>query len=117
MRTTHKTNRSYDTRFREDAIALLHRSNRSCGEIAASLGIPRPTLHNWYKQDMAKKGKKLSPAKGHVVSAANAVAESAEEQVTRLQAENEALKRRVASLEEDREILKKFAAFSVKEST
>ena len=112
MRTTRKT-RLYDLRFREDAVALLNRSDRSFEEIAKSLGVPRPTLYNWYRRDMAKKGKKPAVGRGHV----DAAAETAEDKVARLQAENEALKKRVASLEEDREILKKFAAFSVKENT
>jgi len=112
MRNARKL-RSYDLRFREDAVALVNRSDRSFEAIALSLGVPRPTLYSWYKRDMAKKGKKPSVGKGRI----DVAAETAEDKVARLQAENEALKKRVASLEEDREILKKFAAFSVKEST
>lgn len=112
MRTARKL-RSYDLQFRESAVALLERSDRSYEDVARSLGVPRPTLYNWYKMAMAKKRKKPAVGKERV----DVAAETAEEQVTRLQAENELLKKRVASLEEDREILKKFAAFSVKENT
>ena len=46
-----------------------------------------------------------------------AIDETAEQKLMRLEAENRDLKKRVASLEEDKEILKKFAAFSVREKT
>lgn len=104
--------RSYDLTFREDALALLHRSTDSLETVAANLGVPKSTLYNWYKRDMAKKAKK-KPGAGGVVGAA----ETAEDKLARLEAENEALRKKVARLEEDQDILKKFAAFSVREKT
>ena len=112
MRITRKI-RSYDLAFQAEAVALVQRSNRTFTELSQSLGVPKDTLRNWYKRAMAKKGKKPAAAKAGV----EAVAETAEEKVARLELENAALKRRVASLEEDREILKKFAAFSTRENT
>jgi cell division protein FtsB len=62
-----------------------------------------------------KKGKAAAGARSVVDRAAES--ETPEEKLTRLEGENAALRKRVASLEEDKDILKKFAAFSVREKT
>lgn len=110
MRITHK--RNFDPQFKAEAVALLNRSDRPVAELAASLGVSKYTLYNWYNRAMGKKGKRTEPPN----QAAN-IAETSEEKLARLETENAALKKRVASLEEDKEILKKFAAFSVREKT
>jgi len=117
MRSTRKNNR-YDPAFRRDAVSLLNRSDRPLTEIASSLGVNKGTLYFWWRESMGKvkkKGKTSSTARSAVHDPSTP--ETAEEKVARLEAENEALKKRVTLLEEDKDILKKFAAFSVREKT
>ena len=107
-------NRTYDESFRQDALALLRRSDRSIKGVAQGLGVPSATLRYWYKRDMAKKGRKpsaVSPA-----PARDRTEETLEDKVARLEKENAALKRKTEQLEMDRAILKKAAAFFAKES-
>lgn len=110
MRST--PSRKFDPQFRAEAIALVERSERPIAELARSLGMGKGTLYKWYRERMAKKA-----ARSNSTSSTPAAVESAEQKLARLEAENRELKKRVASLEEDKEILKKFAAFSVREKT
>jgi transposase len=107
--------RRYNLSFREDSLALLRRSGRSIRSVAEGLGIPMATLRYWYDADMAKKRKKKtgSPATS---SAHDPTMETSEETVRRLEKENASLRKQVDSLEMDRAILKKAAAFFAKES-
>lgn len=111
MRT--RNHRRYDASFKASTIALLERSDRSLLGIAKDLGIPIATLRYWYDAEMAKK-KRKGPAV--VGDAAPAEAETLKQRVTRLEKENEQLRKKNAELEEDRVILKKAAAFFAKES-
>jgi transposase len=111
MRNTRSV-KTYDQAFRDDAVAFLERSKAPFSEVAASLGIPTSTLYSWYRLEMVKKAKKVvSTGK----AATGGTPETAADKLARLEAENEELRKRVASLEEDKVILKKFAAFSVRE--
>ena len=109
MRNT--SNKTFDLQFRAEAVALVERSDRPIAELARSLGVAKATLYKWYRERMGKKAGK-SPSTTSI-----AIDETAEQKLMRLEAENRDLKKRVASLEEDKEILKKFAAFSVREKT
>ena len=102
----------YDETFREEALALLKRSDRTLNAVAADLGLNANTLRYWYKADMAKKGKKPAGA-----SPKPPASESVDDRLARLERENAALKKKVDELEMDRAILKKAAAFFAKEST
>ena len=82
--------------------------------VSTDLGIPRATLHAWYKADMAKKGKKIP--RRVTVTALRAEDETPEEKLARLEKENAALRRENEELKMDRAILKKAAAFFAKES-
>jgi transposase len=107
---------TYTPEFRADAVTLLRRTDRSLAQVAKDLGVASVTLRDWYNRDeMAKKTKK---GKATAKSAPAAVPkdESAEDRATRLERENAALRKEVDSLRMDREILKKAAAFFVKES-
>lgn len=105
--------KTYNQAFREDALAYLERSQGTFGEVAASLGIPKLTLYTWYKSDMAEKAKKDPGTKKPRVGKPEGDAEK----LVRLEAENRKLREQVASLEEDKVILKKFAAFTMREKT
>lgn len=107
--------RKYDEAFRQGALALLQRSDRTRKAVAEGLGIPPATLAYWYNADMAKKKKGLarSPAKS---SPSGSDAETPEEKIARLEAENAVLRKKNDELEMDRAILKKAAAFFAKES-
>ena len=105
----------YDEQFRESAVELLERTERSLAEVAQDLGVSVWTLRAWYnKRGMAKK-------KGKQARAAEALKalqrdETPEQRLVRLERENAALRRENDSLKMDREILKKAAAFFAKES-
>jgi transposase len=105
-------NRTYTNEFKRDAVRLAEKSPRTLVEIARSLDVGHSTLHRWYSQEMAKRSKK---------TARSAVAvppgkETLEEENARMKRELELALKRIDSLETDREILKKAAAFFAKES-
>jgi len=108
-----KKRKSYERSFREDAIALVHRSDRSIDEIADRLGVPHSTLRYWYDSDMRKKGKGRGAAK---LPVGDPAAESPEAKVARLEKQVAALEKENDALKLDRAILKKAAAFFAKES-
>jgi transposase len=111
-------NKRYDQAFREGAVALLERSDRTMNAVAVGLGIPAATLRYWYKQaEMAKK-RKLAPLKHRGSPAVMAVTDppSDKERIAQLELELEVLRKRNEELEMDRAILKKAAAFFAKES-
>lgn len=85
-------------------------------EVCTDLGIPRATLHAWYKADMAKKGKKVPRRVAATPVHVREETETAEEKVARLEREVIALRRENDELKMDRAILKKAAAFFAKES-
>lgn len=93
--------RRYSPEFKADAIALVRSSGRSVASIARELGIGESNLGYWLKKDQAER-KASDPERFATESAESA--------------ENRALRRRVAELEVEREILKRATAFWVKES-
>ncbi len=54
--------RKYDQSFRDDAVGMLLRGDRTEREVASALGVPKPTLRNWYMVSMATVGKKARGA-------------------------------------------------------
>jgi len=101
----------YDHRFIKDAVNLVERSNRSIGDIAKDLGVPRSTLYLWYKQRSMKKKRGRQKTEPAVVKA-----ETAQETIERLERELKAARKENEDLKLDREILKRAAAFFAKES-
>jgi transposase len=108
--------RQYESSFREDAVALLNRSERAFGQVARDLGVPLTTLIGWYNADMAKKGKDRERSKGGIFLGGRAGAEAPAEKLARLEREVEVLRKENEDLKQDRAILKKAAAFFAKES-
>jgi transposase len=90
--------RQFSPEFKADAVALVRSSGRSISAIARELGIGESNLGYWLKKDEADR-KTRDPGRFATESA-----------------ENRALRRRVAELEVEREILKRATAFWVKES-
>lgn len=86
--------RYFDKDFKSGAIRLMNEGKRSVSDIAKDLDIHPNLLHQWrrkYRADMEH----AFPGKGHM--------KPAEEEIRRLQRENEDLK-------EEKEILKKALA-------
>jgi transposase len=110
MRVTRPT---YTEEFRQDAVALMRGTDRSFKQVAADLGVSEWSLRQWYKDsEVPKKSRKQRKAE----TAARLGNESSEQKLARLEREVQALRKENDSLRMDREILKKAAAFFVKES-
>jgi transposase len=115
MRVQHL--RKYETGFRDQAVALLERTDRRLGEVAESLGVPPATLRYWYKQEMARRRSKPKAVPGTpAVAAPTSPTETVQQKLARLERENAALRKEVEDLKLDKDILKKAAAFFAKES-
>src|SRR5215813_12284703 len=95
-----RVKKSYDKAFKEQALALLERSDQSMGRVAASLGISSGTLLYWYKQDMAKRRARNRAPTTPVAG------ETLEQRLARLEQENAALRKENEDLRTDRDILK-----------
>jgi transposase len=86
--------------FRREAVELIRSSGRSIAEVARSLGVNDGTLGNWVKADREARERAADP---------QALSESEREELRRL-------RRQVAELEMDREILRKAAAYFARET-
>ncbi len=82
----------YSLQFRQEAVALLRSSGRSIPQLAAELGCSPQSLRNWSRQIDVDAGK------------APGLSTDEREELRRL-------RREVRVLAEEREILKKAAAF------
>jgi transposase len=93
---------SYPPEFRRDAVAMARRGDRHLREIARSLGISRETLRGWVKADQAKAEAGASPDPAALTGAERD--------------ELRKLRREVAVLREERDILKKAVGFFARET-
>lgn len=89
--------RKYDREFKLEAVRLSHEPGRSVSGVARNLGISANVLHRWRGQ-LANSGETAFPGKGHM---------------TPEQEELRRLRRELADVTEERNILKKaLAVFS-----
>jgi transposase len=90
----------YDKEFKENAIQLVLKSKESVSKISEDLGINESTLGNWvtrYRKQAGKSDEQLQQEKEE------------SEELRRLRREN-------ALLKQERDILKKAAAYFAKEA-
>ena len=87
----------YPLEFRREAVELLKRSGKSVPVLARELGVSPQSLRNWSRQIDVDKGK------------AAGLTSDEREELRRL-------RREVRTLTEEREILRKAAAFFAKDS-
>jgi transposase len=92
-----KTRPPYPEEFRREAVALIRSGQRSLAEASKSLGVSQQTLRNWLKREGVDAGR------------VEGVGSEEREELRRLRRENRVLR-------EEREILKKAAAFFARES-
>lgn len=91
----------YSKEFREEAVRLVTEGGLSTGEASARLSLPKSTLENWVR--VGKKGKLGEIGKSH-------------RPLTELEMELAQVKRELAIVKVERDILKKAAAYFAKES-
>jgi transposase len=92
-----RTRPPYPEEFRREAVGLIRSGQRSLAEASRSLGVSQQTLRNWLKQEAVDAGRQ------------EGVSSEEREELRRL-------RREVRVLREEREILKKAAAFFAKEN-
>jgi transposase len=95
--STESKRRQYDREFKLDAVRLSRETGRTVAGVARDLGINENQLHRWRRQ-LSADGSGAFPGKGH---------QSAEQEELRR------LRRELADVTEERDILKKaLAVFS-----
>jgi len=95
-----KVRRQYTKEFKQEAVRLARQEGANPAQIARDLGLHRTLLYTWMHQSSTED---RDAFRGHGNRKA-------------LEGENEALKRRIRVLEEERDILKKAATWFAKES-
>ena len=90
---------SFTAEFKREAVRLLETSKKQPSDLARELGVRRNQLYKW-KEQLSRRGEKAFPGHGRRISG--------NDEVSRLRQELEQVK-------EERDILKKAAAYFGKE--
>ena len=93
-----RTRPPYPPEFRREAIRLLRAGDRSPKRLAAELGCTEQTLRNWLRQDEADRGER-----------SDVLTSEERRRLRELERENRVLR-------QEREILKRAAAFFARET-
>ena len=96
---TKRKRRKFTDEFKREAVRLVREGDGNASQVARELDVTLSALRQWVKQDEVNRGKGPPEALS-----------------TQEREELRKLRRRVRTLEEEREILKKAAAFFAKES-
>lgn len=83
--------------FKADAVAMVLDDERTIADVATSLGINSQTLGNWVRKERVERGEREGPTRSELAELAQ-------------------LRRENKRLRQERELLKRAAAFWVKES-
>ncbi|MEW9824354.1 MAG: transposase [Candidatus Symbiodolus clandestinus] len=90
--------RNYDKEFKLNAVKLYHSSGKTCCQLGKELGISKTTLSGWVRR-YQRDGAEAFPGKGNLKVS---------------EAENIQLRKELAAVREERDILKKaLSIFSV----
>lgn len=101
----------YTMQYRADAVALYRRSGLSTRRLAADLGMNHWTLYDWIRRDDMKRKRASGTPRAEAADA-----ETVEQKLARLERENERLENKLRVAEQERDFLKKAAAFFARES-
>ena len=88
--------RSYDTEFREGAVRIVLETGKSAAEVARDLGVHEATLQNW-----------VHAARRAAEAGSGPLNESEREELARLRAENQRLRKDNVELGMERDVLKR----------
>ena len=91
--------KSFSPEFKREAVRLLQTSQKVPADLARELGVRRNQLYKW-KEQLSRRGEKAFPGHGRRIGG--------NDEVSRLRQELEQVK-------EERDILKKTAAYFAKE--
>ena len=91
--------KSVSPEFKREAVRLLATSQKPAADLARELGVPRNRLYKW-KEQLSKRGQRAFPGSGRE--------SGRHDELARLRKELEQVK-------EERDILKKAAAYFAKE--
>ena len=94
-----KKRKTYTSQFKREAVRLMESSDKPASDVARQLGVRRNQLYKW-KEQLAKRGAKAFPGAGRQ--------KGQSDELSRLRQE-------LAKVKEERDILKKAAAYFAKE--
>ena len=93
-----KTRPPYPAEFKQEAVRLLRAKARTPKQLAVELGCSEQTLHNWLRQDQLDRGERQ-----------DGLTTEERAELVRLRRENKVL-------QQEKEILKRAAAFFARET-